>query len=62
MDSSGKIHALTDPEITDEQLAKHGLTPIPKEDEVRVQGMTLKERLAWLAQERVRLGQRSLKR
>lgn len=61
MDSSGKIHALTDPEITDEQLAKAGLTPISKQDEERLRGATMEERLAWLAKERVRLAQRSLK-
>lgn len=46
--NSGKIYR----DIDEEAARKHGLVPIPPEDEARVQGMNRHQRRAWAAQQR----------
>jgi hypothetical protein len=46
--NSGKIYR----DILEEDARKHGLVPIPAEDEQRVQGMNRHQRRAWAAQQR----------
>ncbi len=46
--NSGKIYR----DIEEAVAKKHGLVPIPTEDEQRVQGMNRHERRAWAAQQR----------
>lgn len=46
--NSGKIYR----DIEEAVAKKHGLVPIPPEDEKRVQGMNRHERRAWAAQQR----------
>jgi predicted Zn-dependent protease len=48
--NSGKIYR----NIDDETAKKHGLVPIPPEDEQRVQRMNRHQRRAWASQQRKR--------
>jgi len=50
--NSGKIFR----DITEEEAKKHGLVPIPPEDEARIQRMNRHQRRAWAADQRKQRG------